>query len=682
MPATFTIPTVFTAINKFSAPVQNMARSMSAFANKSTSSLARIEKGFSRLLSPLASFNRMLAGAGLYIGLFTLVTLLRGAVGVVADFEEAQLNIASVTGRSVQQNKALSQQARQMAVDYGLAAVEVSKLQYELIKMGFAEGKGGIANVLNATPAIALGAKAMETKTDELAKIVGSGLKLFQKNDPSLTANKLVDLYAKTIDISALDFESFSTMIRNAQPAWAAANKPIEEMLVSLAILSNAFIHTASAGTGLKNITIDNAIANKTLNQQLQKVLNSSNAIQTAYKMSGRKTFQSLLPLAEGLRSGDQVALLAKLNNESKDYAKTLATLRLQGINAKWSQAKSAWQELILSIDDGTGKLAGAARNGIDVFRAMNLLTSGSEAATNALKQMNPLTIAQAESMIVWAKWIFRVAGLIIAMKIAILAWTAAVWLSSVAMAAYNIALGITGALSLTASVAIGRSTIALYAYKATLWIATAAQWAWNAAMTANPIGLIIVGIVALIGLITLVVNKWNEWGAALSIFLGPLGYVISVIQSFRRNWDMVVEAFKTGGILGAIKAIGKVLFDAILMPIQQLFGLLARLPGALGGSAQKMHDLIGAYRNSLGVNTSTDESGGALSPKLNPGLAQGEMIRETIRSESKNVKVDFGNVPRGASITGDKDVVGDITPEVGSTFGMFGKGSLLGDWQ
>lgn len=684
MPATFTIPTVFTAINKFSTPVQNMARSMSAFANKSTSSLARIEKGFSRLLSPLASFNRMLAGAGLYIGLFTLVTLLRGAVGVVADFEEAQLNIASVTGRSVQQNKALSQQARQMAVDYGLAAVEVSKLQYELIKMGFAEGKGGIANVLNATPAIALGAKAMEAKTDELAKIVGSGLKLFQKNDPSLTANKLVDLYAKTIDISALDFESFSTMIRNAQPAWAAANKPIEEMLVSLAILSNAFIHTASAGTGLKNITIDNAIANKTLNQQLQKVLNSSNAIQTAYKMSGRKTFQSLLPLAEGLRSGDQVALLAKLNNESKDYAKTLATLRLQGINAKWSQAKSAWQELILSIDDGTGKLAGAARNAIDVFRAMNLLTSGSEAATNALKQMNPLTIAQAESMIVWAKWIFRVAGLIIAMKIAILAWTAAVWLSSVAMAAYNIGLGITGALSLTASVAIGRSTIALYAYKAALWIATVATTVFTAAMNIGLAPLLaIAGVILLtIGLVTLIVNKWNEWGAALSIFLGPLGYVISVIQSFRRNWDMVVEAFKTGGILGAIKAIGKVLFDAILMPIQQLFGLLARLPGALGGSAQKMYDLIGAYRNSLGVNTSTDESGGALSPKLNPGLAQGEMIRETIRSESKNVKVDFGNVPRGASITGDKDVVGDITPEVGSTFGMFGKGSLLGDWQ
>lgn len=677
MPATFTIPTVFTAINKFSAPVQNMSRSMSAFANKSTSSLARIEKGFSRLLSPLASFNRMLAGAGLYIGLFTLVTLLRGAVGVVADFEEAQLNIASVTGRSVQQNKALSQQARQMAVDYGLAAVEVSKLQTELIKLGLNQKPGGMQNILDATPAISLGAKAIGAPADELAKIVGSTASIFGRS-----YDDVVDIFAKGIDVSALDFQSFSTMLSNSQQAWKLGGKDLESLITSMAILSNNFVHSASAGTALKNITIDNAVAMKTLEEQMAKIAKSKNPLFTGNKMYGRKAITSAIPLSRSLDDGSLAKLNDLLTGTFHGYTKILDAQKSIGINYKLGQAKAAWNELILSIDDGTGKFAQAARDAIDVFRAMNLITSGSEVATIALKQMNPLTIAQAESMIVWAKWIFRVAGLIIAMKIAILAWTAAVWLSSVAMAAYNIALGITGALSLTASVAIGRSTIALYAYKATLWIATAAQWAWNAAMTANPIGLIIVGIAALIGLIALVVNKWNEWGAALSIFLGPLGYVISVIQSFRRNWDMVVEAFKTGGILGAIKAIGKVLFDAILMPIQQLFGLLARLPGALGGSAQKMHDLIGAYRNSLGVNTSTDESGGALSPKLNPGLAQGEMIRETIRSESKNVKVDFGNVPRGASITGDKDVVGDITPEVGSTFGMFGKGSLLGDWQ
>src|SRR5690606_34754624 len=129
----------------------------------------------------------------------------------------------------------------------------------------------------------------------------------------------------------------------------------------------------------------------------------------------------------------------------------------------------------------------------------------------------------------------------------------------------YNVALGGMGAISGTAAIAVGKNAIALGAYKTVLAIATAAQWAWNVAMTANPIGLIIVGVAALIGLVALIINKWNEWGAAVVLFLGPLGFVISLIQSFRRNWYMVTESFRTGGILGGLKAIGKVMLDAVL---------------------------------------------------------------------------------------------------------------------
>ncbi|WP_066586317.1 phage tail tape measure protein [Cellulomonas timonensis] len=45
--------------------------------------------------------------------------------------------------------------------------------------------------------------------------------------------------------------------------------------------------------------------------------------------------------------------------------------------------------------------------------------------------------------------------------------------------------------------------------------VATAAQWAWNVAITANPIGLIIVGIAALIAGIVLLVKNWDTVKAA-----------------------------------------------------------------------------------------------------------------------------------------------------------------------
>lgn len=105
------------------------------------------------------------------------------------------------------------------------------------------------------------------------------------------------------------------------------------------------------------------------------------------------------------------------------------------------------------------------------------------------------------------------------------------------------------------------------------LWtsILTAKQWLLNVAMNANPIGLIVLGIAALVAIVTAVIVKYDEWGAALSFVLGPLGMIINLIQSFRRHWDSIVEAFKSEGIIGGIKRIGLVILDSLLMPLQQI---------------------------------------------------------------------------------------------------------------
>ena len=99
--------------------------------------------------------------------------------------------------------------------------------------------------------------------------------------------------------------------------------------------------------------------------------------------------------------------------------------------------------------------------------------------------------------------------------------------------------------------------------------IMTAAQWALNIALNANPIGLVIIGITALIGLVTLVVKKYEDWGAALSFVLGPFGLVVNMVMSFKRHWDSITKAFKEEGIIGGLKRIGLVMLDSLLMPVQ-----------------------------------------------------------------------------------------------------------------
>jgi TP901 family phage tail tape measure protein len=102
--------------------------------------------------------------------------------------------------------------------------------------------------------------------------------------------------------------------------------------------------------------------------------------------------------------------------------------------------------------------------------------------------------------------------------------------------------------------------------------IATAAQWAFNIAAAANPIGLIIMGIVAaiaaVIGIIVLLRKHWekiteavkkhvNKIMAVLTILLGPFGLIISVIKELIANWGKVKEALSGTGLMDAIKNIG-----------------------------------------------------------------------------------------------------------------------------
>jgi hypothetical protein len=92
------------------------------------------------------------------------------------------------------------------------------------------------------------------------------------------------------------------------------------------------------------------------------------------------------------------------------------------------------------------------------------------------------------------------------------------------------------------ATAALGKSQI-LVAVKTK--IVTAAQWLWNAAITANPIGLIIVGIAALIaGIVLLIANfkkiikSTKAVGVVLLALLPPIGLIIGAFAMLTSAQD------------------------------------------------------------------------------------------------------------------------------------------------
>jgi len=144
-------------------------------------------------------------------------------------------------------------------------------------------------------------------------------------------------------------------------------------------------------------------------------------------------------------------------------------------------------------------------------------------------------------------------------------------------------------------------ATASLITHTVVTKAAAAAQWLLNAAMNANPIGLVIMAIAALVAIVTIVIKKYDEWGAALTFVLGPLGLIINIVMTIKRYWDSIVDAFSNGGFLEGIKQIGKALLDMVLYPVQRLLELLSNIPG-LGNLAGKGADFIKEMRANLNM--------------------------------------------------------------------------------
>lgn len=145
--------------------------------------------------------------------------------------------------------------------------------------------------------------------------------------------------------------------------------------------------------------------------------------------------------------------------------------------------------------------------------------------------------------------------------------------------------------------------------FTAVLGVLTVATWAWNSALLANPVTWIILGISALIAIIVLAIAKYEEWGATLLLFMGPIGRVISALKLLYDHWDSIKTAFKDGGIIAGLERIGIVLLDVLVHPIEQLLGMLAYLPGSLGRAAKEMQGTVHKFREDMNLTDTPEEA-------------------------------------------------------------------------
>lgn len=143
--------------------------------------------------------------------------------------------------------------------------------------------------------------------------------------------------------------------------------------------------------------------------------------------------------------------------------------------------------------------------------------------------------------------------------------------------------------------------------------IATAAQWLFNAAMAANPVGLVIAGIVLLVGIILVLTNKWKAVTDAVDGFFAKIRNMTGVggailkflVTPFETAWRMIrsvfdiFAAFKAGGFLNGLKMIGLAILQWLVAPLQGMLQALSFLPG-IGTLSEKMNNWFDTTRQNL----------------------------------------------------------------------------------
>ncbi|RBQ05149.1 phage tail protein [Micromonospora sp. LHW51205] len=117
--------------------------------------------------------------------------------------------------------------------------------------------------------------------------------------------------------------------------------------------------------------------------------------------------------------------------------------------------------------------------------------------------------------------------------------------------------------------------------------VATAAQWLWNAAMMANPIGLVILAIVALVAGIYLL---WTNSEAFRKFFIGLWEHVSSFVVAVFQKWWSVFSGF-WGAVLSGIASAGRWIRDKV----GDLVGWFTGLPGRLRRGLANVASVVSA---------------------------------------------------------------------------------------
>ncbi|MGL4755179.1 MAG: phage tail tape measure protein [Aeromonadaceae bacterium] len=495
------------------------------------------------------------------------------AASVYKDFA-AQMSAVQATGDLDDgARKRLAKLARLEASKSAFGATEAASAQEYLAMAGFNEQ--AITDSLRGVLNLASATKTGLAETADIGSNILSGFGL----DPD-EMGRVADVLTKVTSTANTNLTELGGAMKYVAPVAKSAGYEIESVAAAAGMMANVGIKDSQAGTALRasilrmaslpkaarkafgelGVEVKDAQGNmRGLEYVLADVakamegMGSAERLQKLSHMFGVEASAGLAELLDKSTGDELLAYIEKLKGAEGATDKAAAT-RLNNLDGDLKLMASGWEEIrlkygealdpvfrgvIQSVTKVITKLDDWMAKHPTLIKALGVLATAFGLLLGAL---GAVLLVMAPFIMAWAKWRLVMFFAPIVMKqIAVAAGLlvkAVVFLTMTVLRNIVVWGFLAARFALVTSYIVAKVAI-LGTLRAAMLVATAAQWAFNAALTANPIGLLIAGIAALIAAGVYLYTHWDEvkawclslWDTLKATFNDGVAWIMAVLS-------------------------------------------------------------------------------------------------------------------------------------------------------
>ena len=497
-----------------------------------------------------------------------------GMLSKAADFEAVMSKVKAITVSDDKAMQQLTATARELGEKTMFSATQAGEAMTYLGMAGWNSQQimAGMPGLLNL-------AAASGTDLARTADIVSDDLTAFGLGAEH--AGHMADVFAKTSTKTNTNVEMLGETMKYAAPVAHAFGASLEETAALTGIMANSGIKASAAGTALRSGFLRLAGTSAKSTKAIEEMgLSLSEA--TAQQEEARAALASLGIAMDDTNGPRKMgAIVRDLADKTKDMSKeqrlaTLATIFGTNAASAWvaviDQGPDALDQLTKELENSDGAAAAMAETMQNNARgAMVRLQSATESVAISIGGTMLPTLAElGDSLANEAAYVSKVASehpelteaiiktsfAVMGMVIAYKTIRAVYYSVMAAHAAYKLMMESERVATMRNVIASGVHRASMIASSIAMYATAAAQWALNAAMSANPIGLVIIAIVALIAAFVWLgthfqavsefcTSMWESPTAAIIAFMmGPIGGLIYAAMGLIANWDQVKAWF------------------------------------------------------------------------------------------------------------------------------------------